>query len=311
MHPGQIWKRLLYAMLILTALSGSLCAQQLGQYTHYMSNELIINPAFAGGHDVLSLTAIQRSQWVGIEGAPNTQSFSIHSLTKNDQMGLGLTLVNDRVGAHKNFTALGSYAYRLRINRDSYISFGIQAGVNQKSTDYSSLNVSPQGANDPSLELLDFSNTSLELGAGAYLKTPKLHLGISSPKLYSSKTEFNDSVSISLNKAHYFFYGRYRTPINPNIKLQPNMLIKYLPGLPVSWDVGINAIWNEVLLTGVAYRSTESIDLLLQVKITPQMKLGYSFDYTIQEISGLGRTSHEFMLNYLFKYSNYRTRAPR
>ncbi len=286
-------------------------AQQLGQYTHYMSNELIINPAFAGGHDALSLTAIHRSQWVGIEGAPTTQSFSIHSLAKNDQMGLGLTLMNDRVGIHKNFTAQASYAYRLRLDRDSYISFGVQAGVNHKSSDYSALTVPPQGINDPTLELIDYTNTSLEVGAGVYLKTPKLHLGLSSPKLFSSDTELNDSVSIALNNAHYFFYGRYRTPINPNIKLQPNVLIKYLPGLPVSWDAGLNAIWNEVLMTGISYRSTESIDLLLQAKITPQMKLGYSFDYTLKEISGLGRSSHEFMLNYIFKYSNYRTRAPR
>ncbi len=307
--PEIIWKRLLWIVLLLTALSGSLCAQQLGQYTHYMSNELIINPAFAGGHDALSMTVLHRSQWVGLEGAPSTQSFSIHSLAKNDHMGLGLTLVNDRVGAHKNFTALGSFAYRLRLNRDSYVSFGIQAGVNQKSSDYSSLNMpSPI---DPSLELIDINTTSLEVGAGAYLKTPKLHLGISSPKLFSSKTDLNDSVSIALNKAHYFFYGRYRAPINTNIKLQPNVLIKYLPGLPLSWDAGVSAIWNEVLLTGISYRSTESIDLLLQAKVTPQIKIGYSFDYTLQDISGLGRSSHEFMLNYLFKYSNYRTRAPR
>lgn len=285
--------------------------QQLGQYTHYMSNELIINPAFAGGHDALSLTAIHRSQWVGLEGAPNTQSFSIHSLATNDQMGIGFTMINDRVGIHKNFTAQASYAYRLRLDRDSYISFGIQAGINHKSSDYGDLTVHPQGVNDPTLELVDYTKTGIELGAGVYLKTPKLHLGLSSPRLYSSRTEFNDSISVALNEAHYFLYGRYRTPVHSNIKLQPNMLIKYLPGLPVSWDVGLNAIWHEVLLTGISYRSTESIDLLFQAKITPQMKLGYGFDYTLKEVSRLGRSSHEFMLNYLFKYSNYRTRAPR
>ena len=286
-------------------------AQQLGQYTHYMSNELIINPAFAGGHDALSLTAIHRSQWVGIDGAPSTQSFSIHSLAKNDQMGLGLTLINDRVGVHKNFTAQLAYAYRVPLDGESYISFGLQAGVNHKTSDYSSLTVPTQGLNDPGVELVDYANTAMEVGAGIYLKTPKWHIGISSPKIFSSQTEVNDSISIALNNAHYFFYGRYRAPVSSSIKLQPNVLIKYLPGLPLSWDAGLNAIWNEVLLTGVSYRSTESIDLLLQAKVTPQLKIGYSFDYTLAEVSGLGRSSHEFMLNYLFKYSNYRTRAPR
>ena len=308
MDPGKIWKRLVWVMLLLTALSSSICAQQLGQYTHYFSNELIINPAFAGGHDALSLTAVHRSQWVGLEGAPTTQSFSIHSLAKNDQMGVGMTLIHDRVGVHQNFTANGALAYRLKLTRDSYLSLGVQAGINQKSSDYSRL---PASINDPSVEYADVSTTAFELGAGAYLKTPKLHLGISSPKLFSSKTEFNDSISVALNEAHYFVYGRYRTPINHNVKIQPNFLVKVLPGLPVSWDVGINFIWNEVLLTGVAYRSTESVDLLLQAKLTGQLKLGYAFDYTLQDISGLGRSSHELMLNYLFKYSNYRTRAPR
>lgn len=291
--------------------SFNLWAQQLGQYTQYMSNELIINPAFAGGHDALSLTAIHRSQWTGMEGAPATQSFSIHSLAKNEQVGLGLTLVNDQVGVHKNFTALASYAYRLQLNREGYISFGIQAGLNQKSSDYGSIKMPVQGLNDPSLELMNISTTCFEVGTGVYLKTPKLHLGLSSPKLFSSKTEFNDSMSIALNKAHYFFYGRYRTPISHNVKLQPNFLIKHLPGLPTSWDAGINAIWNEVLLTGISYRCTESLDLILQAKISPQLKIGYSFDHTLAEVSGLGRSSHEVMLNYLFKYSNYRTKSPR
>jgi len=311
MDAGKIWKRLVWVMLLLTALSGAICAQQVGQYTHYFSNELIINPAFAGGHDALSMTAVHRSQWVGLEGAPTTQSFSIHSLAKNDQLGVGMTLIHDRVGVHQNFTATGALAYRLKITRDSYLALGIQGGINQKSSDYTRLNVPGGSSNDPAVGLGDVSSTLFEVGAGAYLKTPKLHLGVSSPKLFSSKTAFNDSVSVALNQAHYFVYGRYRTPINHNLKIQPNFLVKVLPGLPVSWDLGLNFIWNEVLLTGVAYRSTESVDLLFQAKLTAQLKVGYGFDYTLQEVSGLGRSSHEIMLNYLFKYSNYRTRAPR
>ena len=311
MAPGKIWKRIVWVMLLLLALSSSICAQQLGQYTHYFSNELIINPAFAGGHDALSVTAVHRSQWVGLEGAPTTQSFSIHSLAKNDQLGVGMTLIHDHVGVHQNFTATGALAYRLRLSRDSYLSLGVQAGVNQKSSDYSKLTVPPGGVYDPAVDLSNIATTSLEVGAGAYLKTPKLHLGISSPKLFSSKTQFNDSISVALNQAHYFVYGRYRTPINHNLKIQPNFLVKVLPGLPVSWDLGMNLIWNEVLLTGLSYRSTESLDFLIQAKLSAQLKVGYAFDYTLQEVSGLGRSSHEVMLNYLFKYNNYRTRAPR
>ena len=129
--------------------------------------------------------------------------------------------------------------------------------------------------------------------------------------LFSSKTSFNDSISVDLNKPHYFLFSRYRIPVNRNVKIQPGVLIKYLPEVPVSFDFHLAAIFNEVLLTGLSYRSFESIDLVLQAKLTPQLKAGYNFDYPIGKVGELSSSSHEIMLNYLFKFSRYKIKRPR
>ena len=299
-------------ILALFLVGGQLVwGQQIGQYTQYMSNELVINPAFAGAHEVLSLTMVHRSQWSGLEGAPSTQTFSAHSLFKNEHIGLGMSIINDKVGIHQNLSLNTSYAYHLKVDKDSYFSMGLQVGVNHKQSDFASLAGHIQSPNDPSINALKATSTSLVVGTGIYFRSPKLHLGLSAPKLFSSKTSINDSINIELNKPHYFLYGRYRVPINSNIKIQPGILIKYLPNVPVSFDFSLAAIFNEVLLTGLSYRSFESIDLLLQAKVTKQLKLGYSFDYPISMVSELSRSSHEIMLNYIFRFSKYKIKPPR
>lgn len=284
--------------------------QQIGQYTQYMSNELVINPAFAGAHEVLSLTMVHRSQWTGLEGAPSTQTFSAHSLFKNEHIGLGISIINDKVGIHQNLTVNTSYAYHLQIDKKRYFSMGLQVGVNHKQSDFGSIAGQVHTPNDPSISSFKEIATSI-VGTGIYYRGPRLHLGLSAPKLFSHKTTISDSISIDLNKSHYFLYGRYRIPVNHNVKIQPGLMIKYLPGVPVSFDFSLAAIINEVLLTGLSYRSFESIDLLIQAKVTPQLKIGYNFDYPISKVSQLSHSSHEIMLNYIFKFSRYRIKRPR
>lgn len=304
-------KKKLFILAIFLVGGQLIWGQQIGQYTQYMSNELVINPAFAGAHEVLSLTMVHRGQWSGLEGAPSTQTFSAHSLFKNDHIGLGISIINDKVGIHQNLSLNTSYAYHLKVDRDSYFSMGLQIGVNHKQSDFASLRGHIQTPNDPSINALKATSTSLEVGTGIYFRSPKLHLGLSAPKLFSSKPSRNDSINIELNKPHYFLYGRYRVPINPNIKIQPGIMIKYLPNVPVSFDFTLAVIFNEVLLTGLSYRSFESIDLLLQAKVTQQLKIGYSFDYPISMVSELSRSSHEIMLNYIFRFSKYKIKPPR
>lgn len=299
-------KRIVYLTVICTAISAyAAFGQQLGQFTQYVSNELVINPAYAGADEALSLTFVNRSQWSGIEGAPSTQTFSGHSLFKKEHIGLGMILINDKIGIHSNLSALGIYSYRLRINRDAYFSMGIQLGINHKSSDYASLTSQTQFPNDPTLSASKVKQTSLELGSGIYFKSPKLQVGLSAPKLFPGKSKYNDSVSLELDQSHYFLLASYLTPVNHNIKIQPGFLIKYLPGLTPSLDINFNTIIKDVLLFGVSYRSFGSINSILQAKVTPQLKFGYSFDFPTAKRYMINRSSHELMVKYIFEFSNH------
>jgi type IX secretion system PorP/SprF family membrane protein len=115
---------------------GEASAQQRVQFTQYMFNGLIINPAYAGAHEALSLTFIQRSQWAGVENAPNTQTLSAHTLFKKKHLGLGVSLINDRIGVHKNISALTNYAYHLRVSSNAYLSMGLLAGIHSRKSDF-------------------------------------------------------------------------------------------------------------------------------------------------------------------------------
>jgi type IX secretion system PorP/SprF family membrane protein len=254
---------------------------------------------------------VHRSQWTGLDGAPSTQTLSAHSLFKNEHIGVGASIINDKVGIHQNLTVNTSYAYHLQLDKESYFSMGLQVGVNHKQSDFGSLTGQIHNPNDPSISGFKETTTSLEVGTGLYYRDPKLHIGLSAPRLFSNKTTVNDSIGIDLNKPHYFLYGRYRIPVNHNIKIQPGLMVKYLPGVPVSFDFHLAAIFNEVLLTGLSYRSFESIDLVLQAKLTPQLKAGYNFDFPIGKVGQLSHSSHEIMLNYILKFSRYRIKRPR
>ena len=280
-------------------------AQQLGQFTQYISNGLVINPAYAGADRVLSLTVVNRSQWSGIDGAPTTQTFSGHSLFKKEHFGLGMIVINDKIGVHNNLNALGVYSYRLRFSEDTYLSMGIQMGMNHKKSDYASLATQTQIPNDPKLSNLSVVQTSFEFGAGIYFKSPKLEAGLSAPKLFPGKSEYNDSISLELNRSHYFLLVRYLSRLNHNMEIQPGFLVKHLPGLPLSVDLNMDLIFKKVILLGLSYRSYGSINSTLQAKITPQLKFGYSFDFPVAKNAVLDGSSHELMVNYLFKFSNH------
>jgi type IX secretion system PorP/SprF family membrane protein len=304
--------RIISIILILVSISWwPLKGQQLGQYTQYFSNELIINPAFAGAQESLSLTLLHRGQWSGLEGAPSTQTLSAHSLFKNKHIGLGASIINDKIGIHRNLTFNTSYAYILQVKKDAYFSLGLQLGMNQTQSDFAAISNQILNQNDPSISGFKESVSALTIGTGLFYRDSRFQIGLSAPNLFSSRTRLNDSISSDLNKTHYFLYSRYRVPVNRNLKLQPGLLIKYLDGLPLSMDFHLAAIINEVLLTGLSYRSFESIGLILQAKITPQLKAGYGFDYPLGSVGELSRSSHEIMLNYLFKFSRYKVKRPR
>lgn len=290
-------------------LAINLCAQQQAMFTQYMFNMSALNPAVVGSHESISVTALARRQWVGIEGAPNTQTLSIHSPLLNEQAGVGLILLRDQIGVTTQHSMVASYAYRINFHR-SALAFGLQVSGNQYQSDQTQL--SPNNAD---MAVNENYNSGLKpnFGTGAYFYSEKAYIGISIPVLL--KTEFIGGQSLdgedrSLRR-HVFLMSGYVFDLSPTLKLKPNFLVKAVQGSPLSADINANLLIDEIVWVGLSYRSFDSIDALLELQVTPELRIGYAHDFTTSEIREVSNGTHEFMINYRFKLKNKQEVSPR
>jgi type IX secretion system PorP/SprF family membrane protein len=306
--PYSILKTVTLTIVVLGFFSQYCSAQQKVQFTQYMFNELIINPAYAGADEALSLTFINRNQWGSIENAPSTQTFSAHTLVKKKKFGVGLSVINDKIGVHKNLSALGDFAYHIQTGINSYLSMGVQAGMHNIRSNYAALT---GATNDPKLSNLNVAETFFDFGAGVYFRSPKFHAGLSAPELVPKRISFNDSVSVKLSRTNLFLFSKYTFKVSENTDIEPTVLLKHLSGLPFSYDVTLSMIYRKVLSLGLSYRKDESVDFLIKAQITPQLQFGYAYDHTISNVSRLSNGSHEIMVHYLFRYVQTKVSSPR
>jgi len=283
-------------------------SQQSMQFTQYMFNGLVINPAYAGADEALSLTFIHRSQWTGLSNAPATQTLAAHAPIKEKKIGIGFVLVNDRIGVHKNFTALNSYAYHLRVGKTSYLSMGLQAGIKNIRSDYASL---IGNTNDPTAMNAYNSRTFFNFGTGIYFRSPRLQAGISMPEISTQRYYNSSSSSTRFYPSALLAFAKYRVTINDYFDLEPSTLLKYLDGFPFSFDTNVNVIYRGVLTLGLSYRTHESVDFILKAQANRQLQFGYAYDHVISKTASLSNGSHELMLQYIFRYVQKNVEAPR
>lgn len=287
----------------------SVNAQQHTRYTQYMFSGLVINPAYAGADEALSATFIHRHQWVELDGAPVTQTLTLHGLNKKKRVGLGLVIVNDRIGIHQSLTAQASYAYHLKVARKSFLSFGIQAGIFHIRSDYGSL-VSANSP-DPKLNNTRINELFFDMGAGFYFRSPKFHAGISSPGFLTKSSSINDTISVSFKSINLFGFLKYRVSMSPAWGMEPAILIKHFRNVPVSMDASLTFIYKDILTGGASYRKNESVAYLLKIRATPQLQLGYAYDNPLRATFGLSNGSHELMVQYLFRFERSGIKSPR
>jgi type IX secretion system PorP/SprF family membrane protein len=295
-------------VMILVATWQCADAQQKTQFTQYMFNGIVINPAYAGADEALSITAVQRSQWTGIRNGPNTQALSAHSLFRQQKLGLGLTIVNDKVGVHKNQSLLSQFAYHLPVTKYSTLSFGLQGGLYNLKSNYASLRNSES---DPLVYDPVVSRTFFDVGAGLYYRSRRFHAGLSAPEIIPQRFSFNDTLTVALSKANLFLFSKYRFTASHFVDLEPSILIKNMHGVPTSFDLNLNMIYREVLVLGLSYRKNESIDFLLKMQINRQLQVGYSYDHAIGALSTVANGSHELCVNYVFKDIQQKVDSPR
>ncbi len=280
--------------------------QQQVLFTQYLYNMLPLNPAYAGSHESLSVTALAREQWTGIDGAPSTQTLSIHSPIPNRNMGLGLTVIHDKIGITDQTGLYGAYAYQLPLGNGAKLSLGLQAGATFYRTDFT--RVDPEDA--------AFMNSVSEMqpnaGFGLWYSTDTYFAGLSAPQLIESKLDKNSIDSDSHLTRHYFAVAGYVFNINSGLKLKPTVLIKYVDGAPLQLDLSANVLLKDVLGFGLSYRSFDSFDGLIQFQLTDQLQLGYSYDFvTTTELSRVNSGSHELMVNYRFSFNKSNIITPR
>lgn len=301
---------LIVRLLVVTlamAVAGNAAAQQSPQFTQFMLNNMVLNPAYAGAEEALSLTVLTRSQWSGVDGAPSTQCFSAHTLLQPQRVGLGLAVIRDQIGVHKNTNIRTNYAYHLPVHNRGILSLGLQAGVTSLKSDYASLLGS---SSDPQL-MTNINKTFLGFGAGIYYRTTHWCAGLSVPELMSKTLNVRDTLTVRLRRTNVLAYARYSFMLNEFFDVEPAVILKYYAGVPVSADVNVNVVYRKALSAGLSYRKGESVDLLLRFQLTPQLQLGYAYDHPIRFAGRLSSASHELMVGYRFSDIQMDVESPR
>ena len=270
-------------------------AQQDAQYTQYMYNTININPAYAGSRGVMSIFGLHRTQWVGLDGAPTTNAFSLNTPINNSNLGLGLSVVNDRIGPTSDNTVSADVSYTVPMSENYKLSFGIKASGNMFNLDTSKL--TPLQQNDPNLN--NFNNEfSPNFGAGVYLHSDKLYFGLSVPN-FLQDSKFNDNeVAVFEERMTFYAIGGYVFDLSQSIKFKPAFLTKVVQGSPLQVDVSANFLFFDKLMIGSAYRWDAAVSALAGFQVTDGLFIGYSYDMDTTRLRNYNSGSHEIFLRF-------------
>ncbi|MCK8524259.1 type IX secretion system membrane protein PorP/SprF [Aquimarina sp. D1M17] len=307
-------KKFTIVIMILSAICTEFYAQQDAQYTQYMYNTISVNPAYAGSRGVMSIMGLHRSQWVGLEGAPRTQTLTLNTpLGENERVGLGLSVVNDEIGPTDETYIDVDFSYTIPTSEYGKLSFGIKAGAHLLNVDFQQLIQFNQ--NDALFENNIDNKFSPQVGIGLYYHTDKMYLGLSAPNLletahFDESTTINDSDAVSFlaeERINYYLIAGYVFDVNDDIRFKPALLTKMVFGAPLQVDVSANFLLYQRLTLGVAYRWSAAVTGQIGVQISDSMMIGFAYDRESTELgqSQFNDGSYEVMLRFeLFKKYN-------
>ncbi len=304
-------KRLLLILLAFVCIHCEMDAQQDANYTAYMYNGLVLNPAYAGSTEAISTMAYYRYQWANIESAPRTFAISGHGRFARNA-GLGLFLENDVIGVHNRMTLKVSYSYRIRVGQKGNLSLGIQGGFLSFSSNFQNIDF----LQDEDDDLLTGSQSRFNpnFGAGIFYYTDRLYFGIAVPHLM--QTELLDpATSIepqSAQRHHFLMNGGIVFATSRDFRIRPSFMLRALPGeAPYSLDLNLNFIIRSALTLGVSHRLEDSLSFLLSYQFNKNLKAGYAYDYPMTDISYFKAATHDFFIGYDFGFDNDKVLSPR
>ena len=290
-------------------------AQQDPQFTQYMFNLMALNPAYAGSAEQVSIRALSRHQWVGFEGAPTTQTISVHSPLPFESLCVGGLLMRDELGPVQQYTVMGDVAYRLFLGNDAKLAFGLQGGVNIFQGDYTSL--TPLDPNDQVfLENVE-TKVDPQFGFGTMYYSDRFYIGLSTPKIM--RTKFYEEAELDTlgeafdlgQRAHWFLTGGYVFDLGTYTKFKPTAMLKAVQGAPMSFDLSASFLFYEKFWIGAMYRHEDAIGAYVQYWFTEGLHAGYSYDMPLSPLRDYSGGSHEIMIGYDFGNKTKGIRSPR
>ncbi|MHC5202086.1 PorP/SprF family type IX secretion system membrane protein [Myroides sp. LJL119] len=282
-------------------------AQQDPQFTQYMYNTTVINPAYAGSKGHMSFFGQYRTQWVGLDGAPKTATVSMNTPLGYSGLGLGASFRNEKIGAMSDNTLEVDLSYTIDLNREYKLAFGIKATGDLLDVKYSELNIFERPQNYPDIK----SKFTPNIGAGVYLYNDRSYLGLSVPHILSTD-RYDDNEFLTVEqKAHFYLMGGYVFDLSYNVKLKPAFLAKAVAGAPLQMDLTANALFMNKFTLGAAYRWNGSVSGLAGFQINENLFIGYSYDAETTKLRNYNSGSHEFLLRFdLFNHQK-KTNTPR
>ena len=286
-------------------------AQQDPNYTQYMYNLSVINPAYAGSKENTSGGLLYRKQWVQIEGAPSTGTFFIHSPVGRN-VGLGLSAVNDKIGPVEETNIYGDFSYTLGLGGEHKLAFGLKAGVTMHKIDFNTIYPTlpnPDPA-DP-FSAANPSNSFLNIGSGVFYYTDKYYVSFSVPNMLKSKYLDFSGRKYGTEVLHYFLTGGYVFDINPNLKFKPFAMVKSSLNAPTSFDISTNFLIYDKLELGATYRLEDSFGAMVNFAVTPSLRIGYAYDHVMSDLNVVTPASHEVMLLFDLNLTKKVSRSPR
>lgn len=294
-------------LLVLCCSTEAIKAQQDPHFTQYMYNTMSVNPAYAGSQGHLVATFLGRTQWVGLDGAPDTQTLSFDTPLKWKGVGLGINAINDQVGPASEIYIDANPSYTISTGEDGKLAFGLKFGARLLSVDVNKL--TPQQVADSNLQSTNKAFTTL--GAGIYYYTNKFYAGLSVPNFLPTDNYDDINNIVVAERFHFFAIAGYVFDLDENVKFKPATLMKLVSGAPLSVDVSANFLFNEKFNAGVSWRLSDSLSAMLGFNISDRFHIGYAYDLVTTDLRVTNSGSHEILLRYNFFNSSSNPKSPR
>lgn len=272
-----------------------------------MYNMNVVNPAYAGLQEGLSLGLLYRNQWSALDGAPETYTFNAHAPV-GERTGLGISLIRDQLGPVRETNAYIDFSYTIPVSTNYQLAFGLKAGATFHDIGLADLELQDPG--DPFFSQ-NVTQTTPNIGAGVFLYSDNFYIGASVPNILNSLHLDENGLQFGSETNHYFVTSGYVFQATESLKLKPSVLVKSAFDAPTSFDVNLNALFLEKFELGVSYRLDDSFSGIVGFQATPDLRIGYAYDAVVSEINNVAPSSHEIILTYNIIFNKRALRSPR